>query len=71
MFLNVCEARILPESPHDEYEFGSATGCRNNSRIFCMRTELVGFWHFSKVVIPMRDVRSWGRTGVRRETGKE
>jgi hypothetical protein len=28
-------------------------------------------WHFSEVVVPMRDVRSWGKTGVRRETGKE
>ena len=23
----------------------------------------VASWHFSEVVVPMRDVRSWGKTG--------
>jgi hypothetical protein len=23
----------------------------------------VAYWHFPEVVVPMRDVRSWGKTG--------
>jgi hypothetical protein len=41
--------------------------------LLCARGKGADFrsWHLSEVVVPMRDVRSWGKTGVRRETGKE
>ena len=37
---------------------------KSNNRSDEMLTQTdVGYWHFSEVVVPMRDVRSWRRTG--------
>jgi hypothetical protein len=34
------------------------------------RDRAFGYWHLSEVVVPMRDVRSWGKTGSGQQWGE-